>query len=58
MKVIVRGFETDIAEKVKEKAETAINKGLEAFELWSKIADIKADLAIDNGNLLITRKEN
>lgn len=57
MNILVKGFDEEIAESVKKVARKSLDDAIEWFLVFVRTASIKADISIQDGNLVIERRE-
>lgn len=56
MKIIIEGFDDDIAILLSQRVEEALKMGLEEMVFQSKLLRIKAEVAIEDGAIVIRRE--
>lgn len=56
MKIVIEGFEDDVAVDLTQKIDHAMQMGLEELIFWAKLMSIKASVVIEDGAIVI-RKE-
>lgn len=57
MKIIIEGFEKEIADVLEKRVDDALKMGLEELIFQAKLMSIKAEVSIEDGSIVI-RKEN
>lgn len=56
MKIIIEGFDDDIASLLSQRVEEALKMGLEEMVFQSKLLRIKAEVVIEDGAIVIRRE--
>lgn len=57
MKVIIEGFDDDIAVLLSQRIEDALKMGLEEMIFQAKLLRIKAEVTIEDGAIVIRREK-
>jgi len=57
MKIIIEGFEDDVAVILSRRIDEALKMGLEELVFQSKLMSIKAEVVIEDG-VIVIRKES
>lgn len=57
MKIIIEGFEPDVAVQLTNRIDEALKLGLEELVFQSKLMAIKAEVVIEDGAIVIRREQ-
>jgi len=57
MGIVIRGFDEEITERIRKIARQNLDSAFEWFMVFVRAASIKAEVFIEDGNLVIERSE-
>lgn len=57
MKIIIEGFDDDIAIALTQRVDDALKMGLEELIFQAKLMSIKAEISIEDGSIVIRREK-